>query len=132
MNKAAPIPRPIGDGERPSPGRWTQGTPPDNVRLGPNTVVTDDLAFKRFHSNAVDALIIGANCTMDGVHFDLGLNGRMVIGDYCYFTNAVLLCELEVRILSPIPTFIHSRLLNASPTQSLVHPWAKASLVHKF
>ena len=22
----------------------------------------------------------------------------MVIGDYCYFTNAVLLCELEVRI----------------------------------
>jgi len=98
MNKAAPIPRPIGDGERPSPGRWTQGTPPDNVRLGPNTVVTDDLAFKRFHSNAVDALIIGANCTMDGVHFDLGLDGRMVIGDYCYFTNAVLLCELEVRI----------------------------------
>lgn len=35
---------------------------------------------------------------MDGVHFDLGEKGRMTIGDYCYFTNAVLLCELEVRI----------------------------------
>lgn len=35
---------------------------------------------------------------MDGVHFDLGANGRVIIGDYCYFTNAVLLCELEVRI----------------------------------
>jgi len=98
MNKTAPIPRPIGEGEPPSPGRWTQGAPPHNVRLGPNTVVTDDLAFKRFHSKAVDALIIGANCTMDGVHFDLGADARMVIGDYCYFTNAVLLCELEVRI----------------------------------
>jgi acetyltransferase-like isoleucine patch superfamily enzyme len=79
-------------------GYWTQGTPPPNVRLGPDTLVTDDLAFKRFHSKQPDALIIGAHCTMDGVHFDLGEEGRMVIGDYCYFTNAVLLCELEVRI----------------------------------
>ena len=98
MNEAAPISRAVDDGKAPSPGRWTQGVPPDNVRLGPNTVVTDDLAFKRFHSKAVDALVIGGNCTMDGVHFDLGSNGRMAIGDYCYFTNAVLLCELEVRI----------------------------------
>ncbi len=80
------------------PGYWTQGTPPPNVRLGENTVVTDDLAFKRFHSEQPEALTIGANCTMDGVHFDLGTHGRMIIGDYCYFTNAVLLCELEVRI----------------------------------
>jgi acetyltransferase-like isoleucine patch superfamily enzyme len=35
---------------------------------------------------------------MDGVHFDLGEHAHMVVGDYCYFTNAVLLCELEVRI----------------------------------
>ncbi len=80
------------------PGRWTEGTPPPNVRLGPGTIVTDDLAFKRFHSKEPDALVIGAQCTMDGVHFDLGEQGRMVVGDYCYFTNAVLLCELEVRI----------------------------------
>ena len=35
---------------------------------------------------------------MDGVHFDVGERGRMTVGDYCYFTNAVLLCELEVRV----------------------------------
>lgn len=80
------------------PGRWTQGQLPPNVRLGLNTLLTDELAFKRFHSQAQDALVIGAHCTMDGVHFDLGPEGRMSIGDYCYFTNAVLLCELEVRI----------------------------------
>ena len=35
---------------------------------------------------------------MDGVHFDLGKTGRVQIGDFCYFTNAVLLCELELHI----------------------------------
>jgi acetyltransferase-like isoleucine patch superfamily enzyme len=70
---------------------------PPNVRVGLNTLITDDLAFKRFHSAQSDALVIGAHCTMDGVHFDLGPQGRMVVGDYCYFTNVVLLCELEVR-----------------------------------
>ena len=74
------------------------GVPPANVRLGPNTLVTGDLSFKRFRSNEPDALVIGANCTMDGVHFALGEKGRVQIGDYCYFTNAVLLCELEMRI----------------------------------
>jgi acetyltransferase-like isoleucine patch superfamily enzyme len=82
----------------PSPGRWTHGAPPDNVRLGANTLVTGDLAFKRFHAQTPDALAIGAQCTMDGVHFDLGEQGRVRIGDFCYFTNAVLLCELEVTI----------------------------------
>jgi acetyltransferase-like isoleucine patch superfamily enzyme len=40
--------------------------------------------------------VLGTN--WDGVHFDLGEQGRILIGDYCYFTNVVLLCELEVRI----------------------------------
>ena len=80
------------------PGRWSNGAVPLNVTLGANTLITGDLAFKRFHSQQSPALVVGAHCTMDGVHFDLGENGRMVIGDYCYFTNAVLLCELEVRI----------------------------------
>ena len=80
------------------PGRWSGGTPPANVRLGGNTLITGDLAFKRFHSREPDALVLGANCTMDGAHFDLGEKGRLTVGDFCYFTNAVLLCELEVRI----------------------------------
>jgi acetyltransferase-like isoleucine patch superfamily enzyme len=83
---------------KPEPGKWLEGTPPDNVMLGSNTVVTGDLAFKRFHSRAANALRIGGHATMDGVHFDLGENGRVTIGDYCYFTNAVLLCELEMQI----------------------------------
>jgi acetyltransferase-like isoleucine patch superfamily enzyme len=83
---------------KPPEGRWVNGAVPHNARLGANTVITGDLAFKRFHSRRPEALVIGSHCTMDGVHFDLGENGQLAIGDYCYFTNAVLLCELEVRI----------------------------------
>jgi acetyltransferase-like isoleucine patch superfamily enzyme len=80
------------------PGKWLQGALPENAKVGPNTVIIGDIAFKRFHSRLPDALQIGSHCTMDGVHFDLGEGARMTVGDYCYFTNAVLLCELEVRI----------------------------------
>jgi acetyltransferase-like isoleucine patch superfamily enzyme len=81
-----------------SPGKWSEGELPRNIALGHGTLITGNLAFKRFHSEEFCALTIGANCTMDGVHFDLGKNGRVRIGDFCYFTNAVLLCELELRI----------------------------------
>jgi len=81
-----------------TPARWTHGTLPPNVRAGPNTVIIADYAFKRFRTRASDALVLGAHCTMDGVHFALGEHGHMTVGDYCYFTNAVLLCELEIRI----------------------------------
>jgi acetyltransferase-like isoleucine patch superfamily enzyme len=80
------------------PGSWANGALPSNVFLGADTVVTGELAFKRFQSKQESALVIGAHGTMDGVHFDLGEKGRVTIGDYCYFTNAVLLCEMELRI----------------------------------
>jgi acetyltransferase-like isoleucine patch superfamily enzyme len=71
---------------------------PPNARVGVNTLITGELTFKRFHSQEPEALSVGSNCTMDGVHFALGPKGRVRIGDFCYFTNAVLLCELELRI----------------------------------
>jgi acetyltransferase-like isoleucine patch superfamily enzyme len=80
------------------PGSWSHGSLPPNARVGTNTVITADYAFKRFRTKEPEALVLGAHCTMDGVHFALGERGRLQIGDYCYFTNAVLLCELEVRI----------------------------------
>ncbi len=77
---------------------WANGTLPANVRLGTNTLITADYAFKRFLATRPEALVIGSHCTMDGVHFAVGREGVVQIGDYCYFTNAVLLCELELRI----------------------------------
>jgi acetyltransferase-like isoleucine patch superfamily enzyme len=107
-----------------SPGRWTGGELPRNVLVGPNTVLTSDYAFKRFRSRREPALVIGSHCTMDGVHFALGEEGRLEIGDYCYFTNAVLLCELEVRVGSYVVIG-----WNATIADSDFHPIAPAERI---
>lgn len=71
---------------------------PENVVAGTNTAISGDIAFKRFLSRQQPGLLLGAHCTMDGVQFAVGERGRIDIGDFCYFTNVVLLCELSVRI----------------------------------
>jgi len=81
-----------------SSGCWTDGALPSNARAGPGTVISGRFAFKRFLAELPDALVIGAGCTMEGVQFAVGPRGRLYIGDCCYFTSTVLLCELEVRI----------------------------------
>jgi len=43
-------------------------------------------------------LILGQHCTMDGVQFAVGAEAMIEIGDYCYFTNTVLLSELSLHI----------------------------------
>ena len=78
------------------PGYWSDGALPANVRVGLNTILNGTHAFKRFLSTEPGALVIGEHSTMDGVHFAIGANARLQIGNYCYFTNAVLLCELEI------------------------------------
>jgi len=80
------------------PGRWNDGELPLNVVLGVNTVINGSLAFKRFHSEADRITTVGEHCFIDGVHFSTGKRGRIVIGNYCCFTNVVLLSELEVVI----------------------------------
>jgi acetyltransferase-like isoleucine patch superfamily enzyme len=80
------------------PGRWTDGDLPANVHVGEGSVISGAFSLKRFHSQRELGLLIGRNCTMDGVQFAVGQEGRVEIGDYCYFTNAVLLCELEIRV----------------------------------
>jgi acetyltransferase-like isoleucine patch superfamily enzyme len=77
---------------------WSHGVLPLNVQAGLNTTISGEHVFKRFRSRQVPALRIGTHCTMDGVQFAVGEEGRIDIGDYCYFTNAVLLCELTLRI----------------------------------
>jgi acetyltransferase-like isoleucine patch superfamily enzyme len=78
------------------PEPWRHRDLPRNVRIGTNSIIAGGYAFKRFRSLRDPALVIGRDCTMDGSHFALGEEGRVTMGDYCYFTNAVLLCEEEL------------------------------------
>ncbi len=79
-------------------GRWLDGQVSPNVALGEGTILSGDHCFHRFRSRKTDALRIGRHCSMEGVHFALGEEARLEIGDYCVFSNALLLCELEIRI----------------------------------
>jgi acetyltransferase-like isoleucine patch superfamily enzyme len=79
-------------------GRWLDGQVASNVLLGEGTVISGDHCFHRFRSKRADALKIGRHCSMEGVHFALGEDARVEIGDYCVLSNALLMCELEIRI----------------------------------
>jgi acetyltransferase-like isoleucine patch superfamily enzyme len=71
---------------------------PGNVVVGERTVIRGEFSFKRFFSVLDRALTIGDDCAMEGVQFGFGPEARAEIGNGCFFTNAVLLCELELRI----------------------------------
>lgn len=76
---------------------------PPNVRSASSSVITGDyitgeLVFKRFRSTRDPALVIGRRSVMDGVLFNLGTDGFVEIGDDCWFRDAYIICEGEVRI----------------------------------
>jgi acetyltransferase-like isoleucine patch superfamily enzyme len=100
------------------------GELPRNVRVGPNSVLQGEHLFKRFRSREDPAVVIGAHCTLDGVHFALGETARVVIGDYCYFTNALLLSERELHIGSYVVIG-----WNAAIVDTDFHPLAPAERV---
>jgi len=97
---------------------------PSNVVVGVNSVVTGDNALKRFASQREQALTIGSNCTMDGVQFAIGKDAQITIGDFCYFTNAVLLAEQELRIGSYVMIG-----WNTTVTDTDFHPIAPAERI---
>lgn len=66
--------------------------------MGANSWISGGHCFARFRSKLASGLVIGSHCTMDGVHFAVGESASIQIGNYCYFTNALLLCELNIRI----------------------------------
>jgi acetyltransferase-like isoleucine patch superfamily enzyme len=85
------------------PALWTCGTLPANVQAGLDTVITGDRwtadqVFRKFRSKLDPALVIGERCTMDGVLFNVGERGRLVIGNDCRFEEVFLICEQEIRI----------------------------------
>ena len=77
-------------------GTWADGELPTGVTLGEDSVVIGTGTFARMRSTRPDAVTIGRGCTMDGVQVALGTEARLRVGDFCYFTNAVLLAELEL------------------------------------
>lgn len=81
-----------------APGRWVSGELPVGVTLGNGTLITGPKAFGRYRSDADARLTIGQLCTMDGVHFSVGRQGGVTIGDGCTFYGSVILCDRQIQI----------------------------------
>jgi acetyltransferase-like isoleucine patch superfamily enzyme len=79
-------------------GSWVHGEVPPGVRLGPGTVITGEHAFRRLRTRRDPGLVVGRECALDQVQFSYGLDGYIQIGDLCVFSNAIFMCEEEIRV----------------------------------
>lgn len=62
---------------------WFPELLPGNVEIGPNSWLYSSYAFLHFQSKREPAVQIGASCGVyDGSFFELGPEGKVVIGDY--------------------------------------------------
>jgi acetyltransferase-like isoleucine patch superfamily enzyme len=96
---------------------WRAEELPRNVRIGANTVLTKDPVadhtFHEFRSCCEPGLEIGTGGTMAGARFNIGQEGRVRVGDFCYFHEAFLLCELEITIGDHVFIGWHATLADA-------------------
>ena len=98
---------------------WTVDELPPNVHLGANSIITGrylpgDHPFKDFRSHLDPAIVIGTRCTLNGVYFNMGEEGRIEIGDHCHLTEAFLFCELELRIGNYVVIGWHTTVTDAN------------------
>lgn len=116
--------------QNPRTPRWTGGTLPSNVQLGGGTVITgdrwtDDQVFRKFRSHLQPALVIGEDCLMDGVMFNLSAEARVTIGDHCRFEEVFLIAEQEIQIGSRVimgwrSTIVDSDFHPIAPAERMV------------
>jgi acetyltransferase-like isoleucine patch superfamily enzyme len=78
--------------------RETVITLPPNARLGEGSVIRGEQPFKRYYSRAAVGLRVGQRSTLDGVHVAVGPDGTIEIGDWCFLSNVVLLCDCALKI----------------------------------
>lgn len=71
---------------------------PAGVQIGPGTIIKGQSAFRRYFSQQTPGLLVGRDCTLDHCQFSVGKGGRITIGDQCYLTSVILMCESQIRI----------------------------------
>lgn len=116
-----------------TPTGWPDGDLPAQVRLGAGTILLGAHSFRRFRSLRDPALSIGREGTFDGVHFSLGPDAQVMIGDHCCFTSVMLLCELELRIGSYVAIGWNTAIMDSdfhplSPAQRIADTLACSPL----
>ena len=103
---------------RDEPGKYTHGEVPGNVRLGARTVITGDhfsgaVAFKRVKSTRDPAIVVGRDCLLEGVLFNLGTEAVVTIGDGCRFQDCFLIAEAGITIGNRVTIGFHATVVDS-------------------
>lgn len=84
------------------PGDWYRGRVPANIEVGDNTVVDSAATFKHFFSSRAPGLVVGSHVTLCRASLATEANGLIELGDYCYVSNAALVCSERITIGSHV------------------------------
>jgi acetyltransferase-like isoleucine patch superfamily enzyme len=85
--------------DRSLPWDWFPGRIPTNVTLAPDAYVETTYSFQRCRSRRPDAVHIGRGASIYlGVMFDLGLHGKVAVGDFTLMNGSRIICDSEVSI----------------------------------
>lgn len=79
-------------------GDWFNGTVPENIIVGENTVADSTHCFKNYHSLLKTGLKVGSHVTFWRTSLAVEESGMVEIGDFCYIANASIVCSKEIRI----------------------------------
>lgn len=80
------------------PQDWFNGVLPHNIEAGENSVIDSSFCFKHFFSTLPVGIQIGHHVTLWRTALSTEENGFISIGDYCYITNASLVCSEKIII----------------------------------
>ena len=81
------------------PGDWYHGTVPATVVIDDTASVESAFSFHVYRSRHPGGVTIGRGAsTYAGTLFDVGREGRVVVGDYVMVNGAHIICDAEVTI----------------------------------
>ena len=85
--------------DRTLPWDWFPGRVPENVTVHPEAYLETTYSFQLFRGTDEGAVSIGRGSSIYlGVMFDVGLHGRVSIGEFTLINGARIICDTEVSI----------------------------------
>ncbi len=80
------------------PGDWFPGRVPDNIEVGPGTVIESSHSFRYYRAESACGFRTGRNVTLWRTSLAVERDGLIEIGDNCYLANASLVCVSRVTL----------------------------------
>jgi acetyltransferase-like isoleucine patch superfamily enzyme len=85
--------------ERALPWDWYSGSIPHNAHVDPTAFISTSFSFSRYRSDAPVGLTIGRGASASaGTMFDVGLDGRVSVGEYALLNGVWIICDAAVEI----------------------------------